>query len=1665
MNNSTKFLATVAVLCAGLASAGRIGAADWPAYRHDLARSGVTPEALAAPLHRQWVHAAAHAPRPAWPEPGRELNRVAFDYAYDVTVAKGLAYFGSSADHKVYAIDLGTGRQRWSFFTEGPVRFAPTIEGDRVFVASDDGRLYCLSAADGKLLWRFHGAPRQEKIMGNGQLISRWPLRAGVGVEGGVVYFAAGMWPSEGVYVYALRAEDGTVLWENATSGTSYVKQPHPGSFSMTGVAPQGYVLGHDGQIFVPTGRNVPAAYDRRTGKLLYYRGAPTSWSNRWGGVWNFLADGWLFGWRSHIGPDIDVQLGEFTPHKDDGIVAFDAATGKEKREFTGKLDAVVSGNTLYASGGGKVTAYDLKAWLGGAKAADCTRWETPHGRAYALIMAARTLVVGGKGTVTAIAADTGRVLWQDKVKGQARSLAAADGRLLAGTTEGRIYCYGPKAVAEPPVVSAKDGPLPSAVDERELAAARTARNIIDETGKKAGYCVVLGAGDGRLLYHLAKQSDLVITCAEADAKKADAARRALDAARLYGVRVTVHHGTLASLGYPDYFADLIVMGDAPKEPTTWSAEQLYRVLRPYGGRARIPIAADDEASRNAAVSWLKRGKVPQDEIKATKGAVQVVRGPLPGAGDWTHQYASAARTGCSDDQRVRLPLRLLWFGEPGPDRLITRHWGGPAPLCVSGRMFVIGQRSLMATDAYNGRQLWRRDLPTVGWWPIRSRGSSAAADSDSVYLVQGKTCLRLDAATGKTVQTYRLPAPPAAIPKPEAEKLAWSYLAVGRDRILGSMGGHNDAVCVFLLGKDGNPRWTYTAKGIVGNNALSMDERRVYVIDRSSGSETDRAKRRGQKMPVVWTLLALDADTGKTVWQTDEGISGRTALWLAEGVLLATGASGMTGYTAADGKLLYVRPAKIRRFPVIARETVYTEPAAYDLRTGYPRQRTNPFTGGQTPWEFHRSYGCGAISAGPNLLMFRSGTLGMYDLAGDGGVFNFGGVRAGCYVNAIAAGGLVLAPPADAACSCSYSLRTTVALMPAQEERNWSIFYDRLPTTTVTRAAFNLGATGDRRDQTKTIWLALPRPATRTRRSPLAEPFRFTFDEGFGAYSHNTDRTPVAGTDRPWIYASGLKGLRRAELDLEIFDRGVTAWPAKAAPTVDGKTAEVCWNGYKTVPLAGEKASVTLRHDDENLYLAYKRPAAADPKGKPGRWKAATEGSDAAVWRDDSFEVYLSNIPGDAATAADRCLHLGVSASGARYDALWTYATPRLPVRDIGRLDAEIDGKTGDWGEEGLKVTSLPGPHGKLRAANDFDPSFRIAWNEKGLLLLAEIKDNVVHEWEDESNPTLGDSVEVFLAPKLGAREGYRCVLTPGSAPKHEARCRLYHYRKAASGGKLTAEVAGRKTPDGYVLEALLPWANLGMAPRAGDEVAMQLLATDDDAKGDRHRFRALWHQAGDPGKDPFAYQRFRLAAKPSEPMVFKRDKKRGKDGLYGVVPPHPLPADLPPLGAGGEDADHAGTWTSAAQADAKALIVELAVPWKTLTDAGLGRTDLMIDLESRGPLRRPPLMGRGFERMIVVPEDRAAPKTLSVRLHFAELEDRGPGERVFDVKLQGKVVLKDLDVVKAAGGRGRALVKQFDGIAAAGALAIELVPKAGELTASTAPIISGIEVTAEGR
>ncbi|GAH72723.1 unnamed protein product, partial [marine sediment metagenome] len=106
----------------------------------------------------------------------------------------------------------------------------------------------------------------------------------------------------------------------------------------------------------------------------------------------------------------------------------------------------------------------------------------------------------------------------------------------------------------------------------------------------------------------------------------------------------------------------------------------------------------------------------------------------------------------------VKWPLKLLWFGGPGPERMISRHWRPAAPVSTNGRLFVAGQHTVIAVDAYNGRELWCRDLRSVGRRAVYLGGGNIVADDDSVYAATGSICFRLDAQTGETRQVYRLP-------------------------------------------------------------------------------------------------------------------------------------------------------------------------------------------------------------------------------------------------------------------------------------------------------------------------------------------------------------------------------------------------------------------------------------------------------------------------------------------------------------------------------------------------------------------------------------------------------------------------------------------------------------------------------------------------------------------------------------------------------------------------------------------------------------------------------------------------------------------------------------------------------------------------------------------
>ncbi|MHC4716060.1 MAG: outer membrane protein assembly factor BamB family protein, partial [Planctomycetota bacterium] len=164
----------------------------------------------------------------------------------------------------------------WTFYTDGPVRYAPARWEGRLYVGSDDGHVYCLDAADGRLIWKHFAGPSNRKLLGNGRLISAWGISGGPVVHDGKVYFAAGTWPVMGVLVCCLDAADGKVVWINDNNSAYWSERdniaggkPRP---SFVSVAPKGKCFVSGDRLAVPCGRAAPAWFDLKTGRLVEFR-------------------------------------------------------------------------------------------------------------------------------------------------------------------------------------------------------------------------------------------------------------------------------------------------------------------------------------------------------------------------------------------------------------------------------------------------------------------------------------------------------------------------------------------------------------------------------------------------------------------------------------------------------------------------------------------------------------------------------------------------------------------------------------------------------------------------------------------------------------------------------------------------------------------------------------------------------------------------------------------------------------------------------------------------------------------------------------------------------------------------------------------------------------------------------------------------------------------------------------------------------------------------------------------------------------------------------------------------------------------------------------------------------------------------------------------------
>ncbi len=155
---------------------------SWSMLHHDPAHTGYTESPAPNTNQLRWNYTTG--------------DHVGSSQGSSPAVVAGKVYVGSD-DGRVYCLDAVTGAQVWNYTTGDWVESSPAVADGKVYVGSMDGNVYCLDAVTGTQVWNYT----------TGDVVFSSPV-----VAAGKVY--VGSWDGK---VYCLDAVTGAHIWDYTT--------------------------------------------------------------------------------------------------------------------------------------------------------------------------------------------------------------------------------------------------------------------------------------------------------------------------------------------------------------------------------------------------------------------------------------------------------------------------------------------------------------------------------------------------------------------------------------------------------------------------------------------------------------------------------------------------------------------------------------------------------------------------------------------------------------------------------------------------------------------------------------------------------------------------------------------------------------------------------------------------------------------------------------------------------------------------------------------------------------------------------------------------------------------------------------------------------------------------------------------------------------------------------------------------------------------------------------------------------------------------------------------------------------------------------------------------------------------------------------------------------
>lgn len=322
----------------------------------------------------------------------------------------------------------------WQFQADASIRSSPAVVGESVFIASTDGVVHALDFATGAERWRIDLAAKVGAAS---------PLAIDAGI---VVADQAGV-------VHALDPENGSERWLTATGG------PVAGAAALAGgrvvvATEDGLALALDPasglvdwQVALPSGvgRSIAATdelvYCNLAGGLLvalHSSDGSHAWQAR-------VATGGMGGTPTIASDLVFAAAGLGSEDRETrGVVALDAATGTERWRLASAqgedmhAPAVLDGRAYIAGKDATVTAVDIAT----GRVAWTVTTAAPID-ALPSIWATTLYVATTSGSLLALDASSGSMLWEVPIVGVPYSPVVTRGFVLVATSVGVVYAFG----------------------------------------------------------------------------------------------------------------------------------------------------------------------------------------------------------------------------------------------------------------------------------------------------------------------------------------------------------------------------------------------------------------------------------------------------------------------------------------------------------------------------------------------------------------------------------------------------------------------------------------------------------------------------------------------------------------------------------------------------------------------------------------------------------------------------------------------------------------------------------------------------------------------------------------------------------------------------------------------------------------------------------------------------------------------------------------------------------------------------------------------------------------------------------------------------------------------------------------------------------------------